>query len=57
MISKEKKGMMMKFSFGMHINIKVFYKLILSWVCIARLAKVSKIRRLDIFAISPEKHG
>ena len=48
---------MMKFSFGMHINIKVFYKLILSWVCIARLAKVSKIRRLDIFAIYPEKHG
>ena len=49
---------MMKFSFDVHINIKVFYKLILSlWVCIARLAKVSKIGRLDIFSISPEKHG
>ena len=31
---------MMKFIFGMQINIKIFYKFILSfWVCIARFAQ------------------
>ena len=31
---------MMKFIFGMGINIKVFYKFILSfWVCVARYAQ------------------
>ena len=35
-----KKGMI-KFIFGMQINIEVFYKLILSfWMCIARLAQI-----------------
>ena len=37
---------MMKFVFGMQINSKVFYKLILSfWVCIARLAQSIQNRK------------
>ena len=51
-----RKKRMMKFVFGMQINTEVFYKFILSfWVCKASLSKVSKIRILPIFAISPEK--
>ena len=53
-ISKTK--WIMKYIFGMQINIKVFCKLILSfWVCATRHAQIT--RNKNIFAISPEKHG
>ena len=53
-----KKKWMMKFIFGMQINIEVFYKLILSvWVCIGRHAQSMQNKISHIFAISPEKHG
>ena len=60
-ISRKKE--MMKFIFGIQINIKVFCKLILSfWVCATRhggvqpgMPKVPKIKTLHIFAIYPEK--
>ena len=42
-----KKGIM-KFVFGMQINIEVFYKLVLSfWVCIARLARSIQNKKLQ----------
>ena len=52
---------MMKFIFGMQINIEVFNKSDLSfWVCPTGCAqpampKVPKIRSFHILAISPEK--
>ena len=40
---------MMKFIFGMQINIKVFYKLILSvWVCVTRHAHSTQNKKFDI---------
>ena len=48
----------MKCIFGVHINIKVFYKLIISfWVYVTRHVKSSQIKKLHIFAISPGKGG
>ena len=48
---------MINFIFGMQINIKVFYKLILPfWVCVARHAQSTK-NKFVYLAISPEKHG
>ena len=53
-----KKKWMMKFIFGIQINIEVFYKLILSvWVCIGRHAQSMQNKISHIFAISPGKHG
>ena len=49
---------MMKFIFGLQINMEVFCKLILSfWVCIGRHAQSRQIKSLHIFAISSEEHG
>ena len=49
---------MMKFIFGMQINMEVFHNLLLLfWVCVIRHAQSAKIRSLHIFAISPKKHG
>ena len=42
----------MKFIFGMHINIVVFYKFILLFWVQPGMPKVRKIRSLHIFAIS-----
>ena len=48
---------MMKCIFVMHINIEVFYKLIISfWVYTASHAQSTQ-NKLHIFAIYPEKHG
>ena len=48
----------MKFIFGMQINIKVFYKLILSfWVCVARHAQSTQNKKYAHFVISPEYCG
>ena len=48
---------MVKFIFGMQINIEVFYKLILSfWVCVTSHAQSTK-NKFVYFAISLEKHG
>ena len=48
----------MKFIFGMQINIKVLFKLILSfWVCAPGMPKLPEIRSLHILAIFLEKHG
>ena len=54
-----RKKWILKFVFGMQINIKVFYKLILSfWVSVyPGMLKVPKIGSLHIFATSPEKSG
>ena len=59
-ISQESKGGMIMFFSGMQRNIKVFYKLILSfWACVARsiMSKVPKIRNLHIFTLFPENMG
>ena len=48
---------MMNFIFGMQMNIKVFYKLILSFcVCVTRHAQSTQ-SKFAYLAISPEKHG
>ena len=44
-ISRKKR--IMNFIFGMHINIEVFYKLIISfWVCVARHAQSTQNKKL-----------
>ena len=49
---------MIKFIFGMQVNVEVFYKFILLfWVCVVRHTQSAKIRSLDISVISPKKHG
>ena len=48
---------MVNFIFGMQINIKVFYKLVLScWICLTRHAKSIQYKFAYV-AVSAEKHG
>ena len=51
-----KKKWMMKFIFGLQINIEVFYRLYYHFGFVQLgMPKVPKMRSLDIFAITPEK--
>ena len=51
-----KKKWMMKFIFGLQINIEVFYRLYYHFGFVQLgMPKVTKMRSLDIFAITPEK--
>ena len=49
--NNSRKKWMMKFVFGMLINIEVFYKLVLSfWVCIAKHAQSTENKKFAYFS-------